>query len=125
MSVDFMAQWPVKGEEWPEIGETVNCNNGNAKALLEVLGYDASWPPGGEDWPEEFLVRVRRALIIVRNVSGADAGTPCTESGGPGTGRPRWVEGGRRPGFFVSRLRDLQAVAEAAAQHDGGMVVWA
>jgi hypothetical protein len=124
VSVDFMAQWPVPGEQWPEIGESVNCNNGRAAEILDLLGYDSSWPIAGEDSPGEFTARVRRALMRAGNVAGADGGTPWTEDGGPGTGRARWVECGRRPGYFAERLPELEAVAAEAERH-GGMVVWA
>jgi hypothetical protein len=124
VSVDFMAQWPVTGKKWPEIGETVNVHNGNASALLRLLGYSASWPLEGEDDPAEFLARVRRAGMRAGNISGADGGTPPAVDGGPGTGRARWIDCGRRPGYFAERLPDLEKVARDAKRH-GGMVVWA
>ena len=126
MSVDFMAQWPVEGEQWPEIGaEPVNTNNARGAELLTLLGYDADLALAGEDTPAEFAARVRRALVRITNVNGSDESVPWTEDGGPGTGRCRWVEGGRREGYFAMRLPELLAVAEAAAEHEGGMVVWA
>lgn len=126
MSVDFMAQWPVAGERWPEIGaEPVNTNNARAIELLDLLGYDSSWPVDGEADPAEFAVRVRRALIRVTNTAGADDAQSWTEDGGPGTGRCRWVEGGRFEGYFAMRLPELAAVALEAGSHEGGKVVWA
>jgi hypothetical protein len=124
VSVQFMAQWPVEGEKWPEIGESADANNANAKALLDLLGYNSGWPISGEADPDEFLARVRRAGMRAGNVRGADEGEPWTEDGGPGTGRARWVECGRRPGYFADKLPELEAVARQAKRHNG-MVVWA
>lgn len=126
MCVDFMAQWPVEGERWPEIGETVNVSQGNAMALLELLGFGAELNDDelcGETGPDDFAGRILVARGLLGLTSDAE-GIPATTDGGPGTGRARWVECGRRPGYLAGRLDDLETVVADAAAHNGE-VVWA
>lgn len=121
MSVDFYALWGPRGNE--KFGEKVNCDGRNGRALLDLLGYryDPSDPYGDDD-PDEFLARVHRAKIRVDNTSGADAGIEWTS--GRGRLGARWIDGGRREGYFAGRLLDLEQVARDAKRH-GGVVCWA
>lgn len=119
MSVDFYARWGPEGNE--QFGEAVNCSNANAGALLDLIGYSSAWPIGGDDDPDEFLAKVRRAKVRVDNTSGADAG--IEPSSGRGARGARWVDCGRREGYFAERLPDLEAVGRQAKKH-GGRVCW-
>jgi hypothetical protein len=119
VSVQFYALWGPEAD--PRLGEAVYCNTANGNALLRLLGYQPS-PDGGEDDPEEFLARVRRAKIRVGNTTGADAGMEMSQ--GRGALGARWIDCGRRPGYFAERLPDLEKVGQEARRH-GGRVCWA
>lgn len=121
MSVDFYALWGP--DEDPKFGESVNCSSANGRAILDLLGYayDRN-DPYGDDAPDEFLAKVRRAGMRVANVSGADEGVASSQ--GRGAKGARWIDCGRREGYFAERLPELEAVARQAKQH-GGRVCWA
>jgi hypothetical protein len=120
VSVQFYALWGP--QDHPELGEAADFSSANGRAVLELLGYRPGSDLAGEDSPDEFLAKVRRAGMRVANVTGADDGESATS--GRGRLGARWVDCGRRDGYFAERLPALEQVAREAKKH-GGMVVWA
>lgn len=103
MGVSIMAQWPVEGEKWPEIGEpTLDVTATSAGVLLRAMGLDPGEECVGEARPGEFLARVFAARQTV-----ADHGSAT-----------------HRPGWFADRWDLLAEIARLAVTHHG-KIVWA
>jgi len=90
---------------------TINMANGNAYAIMELLGcnLDYSGHVKVEDLP-----RIQRAIIKARNVASVRTGATAEpyESGGPGTGQCRVVYCGRDDYYVSRRLSEFQELVE-------------
>lgn len=116
MSVTFTAYNPTTEEFVSDSEELeVNVSNANAATLLEVLGLDTIELMGAES-AEGFLGRV----LMASAVSPEDAGIPAHVA----VGNPRWIEGGRRPGYIQERLEQLRTLAEFARSGQA-QITWA
>ncbi len=87
----------------------VNMNNGNAAAVLGLLGYGTEqaevlgqpvYYGEGEAAAEDFLGRTLLALALVDAASDDETGRPAVQDG-------NWWPGGRRPGYLAGRLAEL------------------
>jgi hypothetical protein len=136
MSITFTAQWGTGDDT--KSGEEINLANGNAAAVLALLGYGE--PAGsyevlgiqfpvipaaaGDAEPDDFIGRILIARGLLDIATDDEHGKPMTgNGGGPGTGRALIIDCGRHPGGLAERLSDLEAVARDAKTH-GGIVTW-
>lgn len=92
-----------------ETGPWLNMANGNASAVLDLLGLDF-----GDGWGEldaqDFLGRVLVATALLGITTDDEHGTPDVQDG-------NMIECGRRPGYLTTRLGELHSLATWAAQH--------
>lgn len=95
-------------------GPELNMANGNAAAILQLLGLPAD--PGGEATAEQMLGRILIAQALLDVATDDENGTPDVHDG-------RVIYCGRRPGYLAERLADLQEIATWAHQHHVP-VVW-
>ena len=103
---------------------TINMANGNAYAMLALLGLPTDECCG--EVSANDLPRVMRAIIRARNVSArrTSATADPYESGGPGTGQCRMVYGGRNEEYVARRLDDLMGFVQHC-QNEGCGFYWA
>lgn len=102
----------------------INMANGNAMAILDLIGLPVDECCGEVDAKD--LPRTMRAIIKAQNVEARRQGITELpyESGGPGTGHCRVVYGGRSEGYVMARLQDLMGLAKHCQDNDCGFY-WA
>ncbi len=103
---------------------TINMANGNARAMLVLMGLPADDCCGEVSVKE--LPAVFRAMIKAQNTAGGrrDATEDPYKSGGPGTGQCRVVSMGRDDSYITRRLNDLMELAHYCQENDCGFY-WA
>lgn len=104
--------------EMDEDAPTVNMSNINAREVLLALGYiseDLTGSKSGSD----LLDDTNRALALADFDEGRESQVMSRNS----EGQPNMVLCGRRPGYVQSRLDDIRAVAQFAADR-GYEVSW-
>lgn len=95
----------------------INLANTNARALLEWLDLEEFNEDGliGEVRATELVARCQRRLWDEpRNT---DPAVPTVESGGPGTGQCKMIEGGREEGYLRQKTEGLMFIAKCAGEH--------
>jgi hypothetical protein len=93
----------------------VNMANGNAVALVDLLGLDFDGD-FGEAPAEDFLGRVLLAQALLDVTVDDEHGRPDVRDG-------NWITCGRRPGYLAERLAQLHEIATWAHEHDA-VVAW-
>lgn len=91
--------------------DDVNVSNGNARVVLDALGFVEDDLYGELD-AELFLGRI----LLAEAVSPVDAGRPTVRTG-------NFVECGRDEGYLQHRLSQLRSLAEWARLHDA-TITW-
>lgn len=96
----------------------VNLANGNAAALLDLLGLrpEDAYDMWGEADAADFLGRVLLALALL-DVTTDDV------HGKPAVTERNWTDCGRRHGYLAEKLAELHEVGQWAAAHHT-QVVW-
>lgn len=94
--------------------EGVNLANGNAAAILRLLGLPVE--PDGVTPAEDFLGRILLAEALLDVATDDEHGTPTVTDG-------RWTSCGRDPGYLAGRLAELQEIARDALVR-GVEVIW-
>ncbi|MFC6081012.1 hypothetical protein [Sphaerisporangium aureirubrum] len=106
MSITFFTTHPQ--------GPQVNMANGNAAAVLDLLGYPGEENLYGESAAEDFLGRVLTAQALLATATEDD--TPDVTDG-------RWTSCGRAPGYLAGRLAELHELTTWAHHHQSP-VLW-
>ncbi len=103
-----------------DLAPQVNMANGNAAAVLELLGYGTEQAEvlgqpvyfgEGEAAAGDFLGRILIALALVDASSDDETGRPEVQDG-------NWWHGGRRPGYLAGRLAELHELGLWARQRE-------
>lgn len=91
----------------------VNLANGNAKQVLDLLGFDFDG-----DWAEapgeDFLGRVLIAQAFLPVATDDEHGRPAVQE-------RNWTECGRRPGYLAEKLAELHDIATWAVEHQAAV----